>query len=68
MFPGSNKRAHRNILLLLLSYLRVKLILLNHSVNNHGNASFQFPPAMSLAAVLQMSPAAEQEWLHLRAR
>lgn len=65
MLPGSNNRAHRNTLLLLLSYLPIKLILLNHSVNNHCNASFQFPPDMSLAAVIQMSTAVEQEWLHL---
>lgn len=64
MFPGSNNRARRNTLLLLLSHLRIKLILLNHSVNNHRHASFQFPPDTSLAAVIQMSRTAQQEWLH----
>lgn len=63
MFPGSNNGARRNILLLLLSYLRIKLILLNHSVNNHCDASLQFPPDKALAAVIQMSTAAEQEGL-----
>lgn len=68
MFPGSNNRARRNTLLLLLSYLRIKLILLNHSVNNHCNASSQFPPDISLAAVIQMSTVVEQELLHLEVR
>lgn len=66
MFPGSNNRARRNILLLLLSDFGIKLILLNHSVNNHCNASFQFPPAMAPAAATETAAAVERERLHLQ--